>query len=151
MASTRSSYILANNFAPLSKALYCMKNLAIAFTLVTFSTSTFACFGGPDQDLIILGIRLLALNTFLVFLSLTLRCIANFRDVFKSVTIICASLALPIFMYFNTHGSGDCGEGDVVAFKVASIILCLVVAYELINLFKVRRKLQYNKLFKRDK
>ena len=151
MAFAPSSLILANNFLPLNEALYCMKNLAIAFTLVTFSTSTFACFGGPDQDLIILGIRLLALNTFLVFLSLTLRCIANFRDVFKSVTIICASLALPIFMYFNTHGSGDCGEGDVVAFKVASIILCLVVAYELINLFKVRRKLQYNKLFKRDK
>lgn len=89
---------------------------------------------------------MLALNAFLVFLSLILRCIANFRDVFKSVTIICAGLVLPIFMYLSTYGSEDCGEGDVVAFKVASIILCLVVAYELMNLIKVRRKLQYKSL-----
>ena len=128
-----------------------MKNLAIAFTLVTFSTNSFACFGGPDQDLIILGIRLLALNIFLILLSLALRSIANFRGFFKAVTIICVALILPTFMYFSTHGSGDCGEGDVVAFKVASIILCIVATYELYNLIKVRSKLQYNKSLKQDK
>lgn len=122
-----------------------MKNLVIAFTLVTFSTSAFACFGGPDQDLIILGIRLLAINTFLILLSLALRSIANFRSVLNAVAIICVALILPTFMYLSTHGSGDCGEGDIVAFKVAAIILCLVVTYELANLIKVRRKLQYNK------
>ena len=74
--------------------------------------TAFPTFGGPEQGLIILGIRLLALNAFLIFLSLTLRCIANFRDVFKSVTIVCAGLVLPICMYLSTHGSGGCGEGE---------------------------------------
>ena len=44
MASTRSSYILANNFAPLSKALYAMeimRNILIFSFLISFNSYAF--------------------------------------------------------------------------------------------------------------